>query len=389
MEKSYQDATYSKLGDLYQYLLAISECLLLDEGSVVIENLGDVTILDASKNILKQYEVKHHISDKIITNKNKDFWKTVYNWCKDFNLIKNCQTLIFYTNSSLSENCKFKNWNGLCKEDKYYILKEIYEMDKEKEDSYVNGEEKKKNPVSEEMKKYYDFIFNVDIDNLLLILDKVLIQCDSECIELLFEKAMKSACLRIFSLEQKKLLVDSLFSNVMNIPAVKSKSNWEISFEQICSILQNGNNILKSNSISIRDLYQDISIDKDSRKKLLSKKFITEISRIDYSSEIDNAIVNYIKANSNFARYFSIYPALEGEYNTYIKNLSYRIKEIKKENKILLEEKEVIAASKKFYHEGLKANVHSDFSISSEQIKEGVVHGLVEENIFTWHLGDE
>jgi hypothetical protein len=222
-----------------------------------------------------------------------------------------------------------------------------------------------------------------------LILDKVLIQCDSESIELLFEKAMKSACLRIFSLEQKKLLVDSLFSNVMNIPAVKNKSNWEISFEQICSILQNGNNILKSNIISIRDVCQDINIDKDIRKKLLSKKFITEISRIDYSSEIENAIVNYIKANSNFARYFSIYPALEGEYHTYIKNLSYRIKEIKKENKILLEEKEVIAASKKFYHEGLKVNVHSDFSISSEQIKDGVVHGLVEENIFTWHLGDE
>jgi hypothetical protein len=389
MEKSYQDATYSKLGDLYQYLLAISECLLLDEGSVIIENLGDVTILDASKNILKQYEVKHHISDKMITNKNKDFWKTVYNWCKDFNLIKNCQTLIFYTNSSLSENCKFKNWNGLCKEDKYHILKGIYETDKEKEDNYVNGGEKKKNPVSEEKRKYYDFIFNIDIDNLLLILDKVLIQCDSESIELLFEKAMKSACLRIFSLEQKKLLVDSLFSNVMNIPAVKNKSNWEISFEQICSILQNGNNILKSNIISIRDVCQDINIDKDIRKKLLSKKFITEISRIDYSSEIENAIVNYIKANSNFARYFSIYPALEGEYHTYIKNLSYRIKEIKKENKILLEEKEVIAASKKFYHEGLKVNVHSDFSISSEQIKDGVVHGLVEENIFTWHLGDE
>ena len=55
MDKKKQDATDQVVGYFYQYWFAVSECLNLQGGSLVVENLGDITLLNDNSEIEKQY----------------------------------------------------------------------------------------------------------------------------------------------------------------------------------------------------------------------------------------------------------------------------------------------------------------------------------------------
>ena len=76
LERAINDATLNKVGDIYQYLIALKDCFELDDGDVLqIETNGDVSIVNDVGGRF-QREVKHHFGDKSIADRDIDFWKT-------------------------------------------------------------------------------------------------------------------------------------------------------------------------------------------------------------------------------------------------------------------------------------------------------------------------
>lgn len=161
MDKIKNDATSSKLGDIYQYYIALKDCFKMNKGDrLQIEALGDVTVISDLKNFCFQKEVKHHINSKNFSNQDIEFWKTLYNWYIEYEKIKNFDSLILYTTSIISTKSKFYNWNNLSPENKLNVLKEIKSISKIKNIKFM---------------EYYQAIFdlNYNKDKLLKILEKL------------------------------------------------------------------------------------------------------------------------------------------------------------------------------------------------------------------------
>ena len=60
MSRRRNDATPSKLGDIYQYFIALLDCFKMEAGDKIqIETQGDVTLISSDKKSF-QKEVKHH-----------------------------------------------------------------------------------------------------------------------------------------------------------------------------------------------------------------------------------------------------------------------------------------------------------------------------------------
>lgn len=124
MKRASNDATLSKLGDLYQQYIGLLECFKMQEGETILfEVAGDVTKL--SKNNSFQMEIKHHLKKNPIIDRNVDFWNTIRNWFKEFNRIKDHKKLILFTTAEIDPNSALYNWNEESTERKLNILKNI------------------------------------------------------------------------------------------------------------------------------------------------------------------------------------------------------------------------------------------------------------------------
>lgn len=124
MKRASNDATLSKLGDLYQQYIGLLECFKMQEGETILfEVAGDVTKL--SKKDSFQMEIKHHLKKTPIIDRNVDFWNTIRNWYKEFNRIKDHKKLILFTTAEIDPKSALYNWNEESIERKLNILKNI------------------------------------------------------------------------------------------------------------------------------------------------------------------------------------------------------------------------------------------------------------------------
>lgn len=136
INKSNNDATGSKLGDIYQYTIALLKCFEVQEQEVLlIETLGDVTILSQDNNRI-QMEVKHHKAEDNLGERDIDIWKTLKNWVKEFDKFEEFEKLVLFTTSVIKEDSVFKGWNDREPLEKFYILKEIGKEEKKKEEGF-------------------------------------------------------------------------------------------------------------------------------------------------------------------------------------------------------------------------------------------------------------
>ena len=221
MEKKKQDATDQVVGYFYQYWFAVSECLNLQGGSLVIENLGDITLLNDNSEIEKQYEIKFHESDKSLSDRNVDFWKTIYNWMNNYDISSKCENLILHTTSLISKKSIFFNWNLCSKEEKYSRMFQIYKEDTESSNESTRA-------------KYYETIFaKENYSKLLHILDKQIIETQSDGFYFVERKIMTSSMLQVFSNPQKEMLSKLLYANLINIPTIKNNQGWSISYTEL------------------------------------------------------------------------------------------------------------------------------------------------------------
>ena len=94
MTRAVNDATLQKVGDMYQYLIALRDCFELNNGDTLqIETNGDVSIINDVGGRF-QKEVKHHFGKKSISDRDIDFWKTLANWYVDYERVKKFSVIL-------------------------------------------------------------------------------------------------------------------------------------------------------------------------------------------------------------------------------------------------------------------------------------------------------
>src|SRR6218665_1233239 len=118
------DDTKTKLGDIYHYYIVLQHCLNLQEDEVLyVEKYGDISVTSNEKSV--NIEIKHHDEEHQLNDRNTDFWKTIRNWVKYHENMRQFKSLLLFTTSDFPDKSKLENWNILSGEERLDVLKEI------------------------------------------------------------------------------------------------------------------------------------------------------------------------------------------------------------------------------------------------------------------------
>ncbi len=135
MTKDRNDNKDSDRGRFYQALVAIKYGMEIPEfNTITIEHLGDITFDDKV-----QIEVKHHTDKNSLSDGDKEFWNTLYNW-----MVKpvSYESYILHTTSHFPKTSIFKDWAKLTAQERYARL------------TSVEFKEKSRNKEKIELKKF-------------------------------------------------------------------------------------------------------------------------------------------------------------------------------------------------------------------------------------------
>lgn len=377
MAKAVNDATLTKAGDIYQYLIALRDCFELnDDDTLQIEINGDVSIINSTGGRF-QKEVKHHFGDQSLSDRNADFWKTLANWYVDYERIKGFSQFILSTTASVS-NSSFSNWNVLKKEEKLKLLTDIGKMSKDKEETF---------------RSQYNRIFNDAFDEKLLleILDKFTIESSKTSIAGISNEFSKY--IRAIPEENRDGYIGALLGRILN-KVTNPPYKWEITkteFDEICQVeaIAYGT----KSSYPLPNEYAKADIPKEDTKELEQKNFVEAIREIDYTSEIANAISDYWKADMTVAKYFRnnlMYLESLEPYMDELEKKLHRQKSISERDAKGQSVEMQIDIAQSLYDKVMMWDAHDFGSIIRNQgfFQRGVIHNIVDENGFKWKVGE-
>lgn len=352
------NAKDSHLWNFYQYIITLELILSSEEWDIFyIEEFWDIAKLNNGIDI-ETIEVKHHKDYDTLWDKHRDFWKTLYNRCYDYDKYIKFNKLIIHTTWVLPKKSKLNNWNNLSKEDKEKVITEIL-------NSWSNST----------IEKYFDFIGSFDKNKLMNILDKIVFSLNNENINSKI-KSLKSKnpyfkwvknpdnkedlfnyliwVLWWTYIKQKEINVDNFLSQVR--PQYKKYQEYEYVIPKI-EISNNINLIPDINENFLKEL-SEISIDEENINFALKEYF--------YSKKVflDNAKNSWllIELETN------IIPNLIQQCNLYKGKFSH-----KKDSQSLYYEiilKEVI--------------VKSNYFESNKSFENGNIHINVNNKKFSW-----
>lgn len=377
MEKrAKNDSSLQQVGVIYQYLIALKDCFELKEDeNLYIETHGDITVISSNKGKKFQKEVKHHLSEKKLSDRDIDFWKTLTNWYNDYDRYKDFKELILHTTSQISEISSFYNWDKLSNEEKLKKIKLIGKLEKEKEKIF-----------REEYKK----IFNENLDRkwLLELLGKLSIKFYENKIDKISEDFSK------YILHIQEGERDNYISYLLGILLKKVKKpphKCEISkreFEEICQTVTKA--YYRTEKLDLPDVESPTD---EIQKEYEDKKFVKAILEINYSEKIREAINDYWKANIVAREIFidcshiKKFENYKNELESKLKNQKEMLKLEKINNNTSLEE--CIKNSKILYLKVMDWNVE-DFWIYKNQIffQRGVIHDIIDQKEIDWKVGE-
>lgn len=375
-KRAKNDLSLQQIGVIYQYLIALKDCFELKEDeNLYIETHGDITVISSNKEKKFQKEVKHHLNEKNLSDRDIDFWKTLTNWYSDYDRYKDFKELILHTTSQISETSSFYNWDKLSNEEKLKKIKLIGEIEKEKEKIF-----------RDEYKK----IFNENFDKkwLLEILGKLSIKFYENKIDKISEDFSKYI-LHIQEGERDNYisyLLGILLKKVKNSPHKCEISKRE--FEEICQTATKA--YYRTEKLDLPDVESPTD---EIQKKYEDKKFVKAILEINYSEKIREAINDYWRA-SKVAREIFIDCSHIKKFEKYKDGLESKLKNQKEmlelekiNNNTSLEE--CIKNSKVLYLKVMSWNVE-DFWIYKNQhfFQRGVIHDIIDQKEIDWKVGE-
>lgn len=380
MGRKRNDATLSKLGDIYQYFIALLDCFKMKAGDKIqIELQGDVTLISSDKESF-QKEVKHHTGLPSLSDRDTDLWNTLKNWVIDYSDSMKFNQLILFTTASIATTSVFSNWNSKKKSDKYGIL-------------YKIGEKSKK--AEEIFRPCYNDIFssgNITKEQLCDLLEKFQIEHLQPQIQGI--SARFSPYLVTIPEENRDDYIASLIGTVFE-QVVKPPHKWEVSFEVFQKHAQTiASSYMKAGSIPLPLDFQSAEPDSTECAVAKDKTFIKELENIEYKKIIPLAISDYWKATKTIVRYFSDNISYTASLRTYKESLGSRMfyaKESVLNGESFSERNQELIASRKLCSEVLGWEASDFGSIVANQpfFQNGVVHSIVDDKDFVWDVGDD
>lgn len=378
MNRSVNDATLTKLGDLYQYYIALLECFKMNEGeAILIEVFGDISKI--SKKDSFQMEVKHHIGSDFLNERDVDIWKTLRNWVKDFERIKTFDKLILFTTSEISDNSPFYDWNDKKTEQKLKILNDIGSIVKKREKIF---------------RDYYKKIF-VDYyneENLNTILSRFQIisrQLQFERVEEEFVPYIKYIP-DISRRNYVSYLLGMILSKVQD-----GNYRWEIGCNDFEQIVQESTPLfVKSSSSPLIWDFATLSPSTDYEEAIKDKLFVKAIKSIEYNDEIPKAIKNYWRTNMTILKYYNNNLVFNKSLLNYKNTLREKLCDTKQAVKVEYGESErpvQVKESKKMYSHIMAWDALPFGTINPNQpfFQKGIIHEVVDDGDFTWDVGDK
>ena len=377
--KAINDATLNKVGDIYQYLIALRDCFELNSGDTLqIEINGDVSIINTEGGLF-QKEVKHHFGNHTLSDRDIDFWKTIANWYVDYERVKNFSHYILSTTANITNASSFYNWNSIDKNEKMKRLKDIGATVKKKEETFRNQ---------------YNRIFNdsYDENQLLKILDKFTIEYAKTSIVGISNEFSKF--IGHIPSENRDGYIGALLGEIL-IKVKEPPHKWEVTREEFEEILQSQTAAFSTSGTSpLPDEYAKASIPEEKKTILEQKKFVSSIREIQHEKMIPDAMLDYWKADMTVAKYFKDNLMYLDSLDLYIADLEAKMRYSKDDSEINAEgltSDEKIKISKQLYNGIMRWDANDFGSIVRNQgfFQRGVIHNIVDETDFTWKAGEE
>lgn len=379
MTRAVNDATLTKAGDIYQYLIALRDCFELNDGETLqMEINGDVSIINNTGGLF-QKEVKHHFIETFLSDRDVDFWKTLANWYVDYERVKNFSHYILSTTAKIAKDSPFYEWNNIDKGEKLKRLKGIGAVSKKKEETF---------------RSQYNRIFTAyyDENRLLVILDKFII--DAAKTSLVGISGEFSKYIRSIPEENRDGYIGALLGRILN--KVKNPPHkWEVAkkeFDEICQVEATAYGT--KGSIPLPQEYIKAVVSEKEAKKLEQKKFVETIREIEYTSEITEAISDYWKTDMTVVKYFHNNLMYLDSLEPYIDELDkklHRQKRISERNAKGQSFEKQIDTAQSLYDNVMMWDVHDFGSIIRNQgfFQRGIIHNIVDETDFRWKVGEE
>lgn len=379
MSKAINDATLKKAGDIYQYLIALRDCFELNDGDTLqIETNGDVSIINDMGSRF-QKEVKHHFGNRVISDRDIDFWKTLANWYVDYERVKNFSNFILSTTATIQSNSSFYSWNNIKKTEKLKRLKAIGSICKENEETF---------------RKQYSRIFGDDYDEsrLLEILDKFTIEAAKTSIDGISNEFSKYV--GHIPSENRDGYIGALLGEIL-IKVKEPPHKWEVTKSAFNEILQMQSTAYgRKGTAPLPDEYAKEAVPTDKITTLEQKKFVASIREIKYDKMITSAMSDYWKADLTVAKYFRDNIMYLKSLDLYMDDLSAKMQYSKANSDLDAEganEAEQIKISKRLYNNvmGWEANDFGSIICNQGYFQRGVIHNIVDETDFKWKVGEE
>ena len=379
MTRAVNDATKNKIGDIYQYLVALRDCFDLEEGETLqIETNGDVSIINDGGGRF-QREVKHHFGKKCISDRDIDFWKTLANWYVDYERVKGFSDYILSTTATIKEDSPFYGWNDKEKAEKLKCLKDIGAVSKEREGTF---------------RTQYNRIFSDSYNEsrLLEVLDKFTIEDAKTSIDGISKEFTKH--IGYIPPKNRDGYIASLLGQIM-AKVKEPPHSWEVTKTAFDEIQQIESALYVVNGTApLPDEYAKADVPENTFDMLNQKKFVESIREIRYEEMITSAIKDFWKTDLTVAKYFKDNHMYLKSLESYIDDLSERMRYRKGDGNLDAEgatEEEQIKISKKLYNAvmGWKAEDFGSIIRNQGYFQRGVIHNIVDTSDFKWKVGDE
>lgn len=379
MTRAVNDATLQKVGDIYQYLIALRDCFELDDGDILqIETNGDVSIINDVGGRF-QKEVKHHFSNKSFSDRDIDFWKTLANWYIDYERVKNFSNYILSTTSTIQTNSPFYGWNNLENTEKLKRLKDIGAISKEKEETF---------------RVQYNRIFDDSNyeSRLLEVLDKFTIEAAKTSINGISNEFSKF--IGHIPSENRDGYIGALLGEIL-IKVKDPPHKWEVTksiFDEIQQVQSAAYGT--KGTAPLPNEYAKAVVPKDKITTLEQKKFVASIREIKYDKMIPKAMSDYWKADLTVAKYFRDNLMYLESLDSYMEDLAAKMQYSKSNSDLDAEgatEEKQIKISKQLYNDVMSWDAKDFGSIIRNQgyFQRGIIHNIVDETDFKWKVGEE
>lgn len=381
MKRAINDATLKKVGDIFQYYIALRDCFMMKSGDKLqIETNGDVSLIKESSKNSFQREVKHHFGEMSLSDRDVDFWKTLSNWYVEYNRIALFSNLILYTTATISKESPFYSWNEMKPKDKIIVLQKIGKNIKAREEIF---------------RKYYNKIFaekTYDEKKLLDVLSRFSIEHSQNQISGI-SKEFGSYIGHIPEINRDKYIAALLGQIVAIVKDPPHK--WEVYRDDFEKMLQQESPAYSNpKEIPLPNEFADSEFPEERTSTYEQKRFVAAIKSIEYGEQIPYAVSDYWKAEMTVMKYLKddlLYVRSLPRYKNELKSQMKYAKDSRKLETENADRSVHIRHSKLLYNEVMKWDAKDFESIIRNQgyFQRGIIHTIVDNDEFNWDIGEK